>query len=444
MQQGRCRAEEGRLQKAAGFFAGGVRAAMMAALGLPLFCAAAPAQTIAVNYDEAKVGSYTLPDPLILEDGRPVETAAGWKLRRQELLKLFEENVFGRTPPPPRKLHFHVDEAHGYALDGEAIRQQVTIFFSGKKDGPQAHLLIYIPAGAAQPVATFLTLNFFGNQSVISDPGVPLPMIWNWKTHVRERAAETSRGKDKEFDIEKILARGYGFATLYYQDLEPDFKGGYKYGIRPLFFKPGQTEPAPGEWGAIGAWAYGLSRAMDFLERDKYLDAKRVAIMGHSRLGKTVLWAAAQDLRFAMVLSSCSGEGGASLVRRNYGERIHNLTDTFPYWFSLDLKRYAGHSDQLPVDAHELIALIAPRPVYVTGAMDDRWADPKGEFLACVAAEPVYRLLGAQGLGTDRMPPLNRPIMHTIAFHIRSGKHAVTAFDWEQFLRFADLYLPGD
>ena len=163
--------------------------------------------------------------------------------------------------------------------------------------------------------------------------------------------------------------------------------------------------------------------------------------MGHSRLGKTVLWTGAQDQRFAMVLASCPGEGGASLARRNYGETIRNLVDRFPFWFAANLKKYADDPNQLPVDMHELIALSAPRPVYVTGAEDDKWADPKGEFLALVAAGPVYQLLGAQGLGTDQMPALNRPIQHTLAFHYRTGKHEVTDFDWEQFLRFADIHL---
>ena len=237
--------------------------------------------------------------------------------------------------------------------------------------------------------------------------------------------------------MEKVLAHGYGFATIYYQDIEPDFAGGIKFGIRPLFFKPGQTTPAPDDWGAIGAWAYGLSRAMDFLEKEKGVDPKRVAIMGHSRLGKTVLWAGAADPRFAMVIANCPGEGGASLARRNYGE---TLATTTPQWYAANLMKFAGDPNRLPIDTHELIALSAPRPLYVTGAEDDRWSDPKGEFLAVVAAGPVYALLGKQGLGTDQMPPLNKPIMHDLGFHIRTGKHAVTAFDWDMFLAFADLH----
>jgi hypothetical protein len=403
----------------------------------------AGAQTQTTNYDEAKVGAYTLPNPLTFNNGKPVRSPRDWKRRRAEILELFAANVYGHSPKAAKHISFDVFDIDKNALGGKAIRKQVTIYFSGNKNGPREDVLIYIPAGAQKPVPMILTLNFWGNQSVINDPGIKLPTIWDWKTHVKQQASDESRGKDAEFDVEKILARGYGFATICYQNTEPDFKGAYVEGIRPLFFKPGQTEPAPDDWGAIGAWAYGSSRAMDYLEKDRDVDARRVAIMGHSRLGKTVLWAGAIDTRFAMVLSSCSGEGGASLARRDYGETVTNLVDAFPYWFSGNFQKYRDHADQLPVDAHELISLIAPRPVYITGAEDDRWADPKGEFLACVAAGPVYRLLGARDLGTSEMPPLNQPIMHTIGYHVRTGKHAVTAFDWDQFLTFADMHLRG-
>jgi hypothetical protein len=411
---------------------------LLAALVL---CGRAGAQTQSANYDESKVGAYSLPDPLVFNTGKPVRNARDWKRRREEILELFATNVYGHSPKAPKHIGFDVFDIDKTALGGKAIRKQVTIYFSTNKNGPREDVLIYIPTGARKPVPMILTLNFSGNQSVINDPGIKLPTIWDWKTHAKQKASEESRGHDTEFEVEKTLARGYGFATICYQNIEPDFKGGYVEGIRPLFFKPGQTEPAPDDWGAIGAWAYGLSRAMDYLEEDKDVDAKRVAIMGHSRLGKTVLWAGAIDTRFAMVLSSCSGEGGASLVRRNYGETVTNLVDAFPYWFNANFQKYRDHADQLPVDAHELIALIAPRPVYVTGAEDDRWGDPKGEFLACVAAGPVYRLLGAQDLGTSEIPALNQPIMRKIGYHTRTGKHEVTDFDWDQFLTFADMHL---
>ena len=202
------------------------------------------------------------------------------------------------------------------------------------------------------------------------------------------------------------------FATVYYQQIDPDFKGGMEHGvgIRPLLFKAGQTEPEADDWGAIGAWSYGLSRAMDYLEKDNDADSRRVAVMGHSRLGTTALWTGAIDTRFAMVLASCSGEGGDSPARRNYGETTRNLVDKFPFWFCRNFQKYADHSDQLPIDAHKLIALSAPRPMYITSAEQDLEADAKGMFLACVAAGPVYKLLGGQDLAIDRMPGLNQPL----------------------------------
>ena len=402
----------------------------------------ASAQTPAnTNYDESKVGSYTLPDLLTFQIGTKVRSAKDWQRRRAEILGLFEENVFGRSPNPPTSINYKIFDADKNALSGKATRKQVTIYFSPKKDGPKEDVLIYIPNSVKKPVPLILSLNFSGNQAVTNDPGVKLATVWDRTTHQPETAKEESRGKDKNFEVEKVLDRGYGFATINYQDIEPDFEGGISHGIRPLFYNSGQIEPAPDDWGAIGAWSYGLSRAMDYLEKDKDVDSKRVAVMGHSRLGKTVLWTGAQDSRFAMVLASCPGEGGASLARRNYGETIRNLVDRFPFWFAANLKKYADDPNQLPVDMHELIALSAPRPAYVTGAEDDKWADPKGEFLALVAAGPVYQLLGAHGLGTDQMPALNLPIQQTLAFHYRTGKHEVTDFDWQQFLKFADLHL---
>jgi hypothetical protein len=398
-------------------------------------------QPPAANYDEAKVGTYTLPDPLIFNDGQPVRTAADWTQRRRaEVLELFATNVFGHSPPAPKRLNYEVFDTDLNALGGKAIRKQVSIYFSARKDGPREDLLIYIPRDAPKPAPVFLLLSFGGNQAAANDPAIKLGTMWNPRTREKRQAPEDSRGRTQA-DTERLLSHGYAFASINYADIEPDFNGGYVSGIRPLFFKPGQTENAADEWGAIGAWSYGLSRALDYFEKDKDIDAKRVAIIGHSRLGKTTLWTGALDQRFAMVISSCSGEGGASLSRRDYGERISNLTGAFPYWFAKNYQKYADHADQLPVDMHELIALIAPRPVYITGGETDRWADPKGEFLSCVGAGPVFRLLGGQDLGTDQMPALDHPLMGTVAYHIHTGGHAITPFDWEQFLKFADKHM---
>lgn len=411
---------------------------------LPL-CAstASPAQQIPVNYDESKVGKYTLPDPLTLENGAQVRDADTWYHRRRpELFRLFEENVYGRSPAQASDTSWEVFDVEKKALSGQAVRKQVTIYFSKDRQGPREDLLIYLPSHAQKPVPLILTLNFTGNQSVIGDPGVRLGWIWDRSTKTKRQASEESRGTNRDFAgaVEKALARGYGMATIYYGDVEPDFLGGMSLGFRRIFLRPEQSDAAD-EWGAISAWGWGLSRALDYLETDQDVDAKRVAIMGHSRLGKTVLWAGARDTRFAMVLSSCSGEGGASLSRRNYGETVKHLNHNFPYWFAKNYLKFGEHVDQLPVDSHELIALIAPRHVYLSTADQDQWGDPKGEFLAAVAAGPVFKLLGKRGMDTDQMPDANKPIIRDIGFHCHAGKHEVLPFDWDQYLRFADRHL---
>ncbi len=409
--------------------------------------AAQTASNSAYNYDEAKVAPYMLPNPLVMQNGKAVTDAAMWmRQRRPELLRLFEEQVYGRTPR--KRLASSVEQLapDGPAFDGKATRRQVRIRFSEEKDGPKLDLLIYVPTGVAKPVAAILGENFSGNQTVAADPGIHLGTVWvrdpATKQYRAETASEKSRGSGAaQWQVEKILARGYALATFYYGDIEPDFDGGIAHGVRPLFYREGQTAPAADEWGAIGAWAWGLSRALDYLDDDKDIDAHRVAVMGHSRLGKTALWAGAQDQRFAMVISNCSGAGGASLFRRNYGETVEHLNTAFPHWFAGNFHQYSAHSDRVPVDEHELLALIAPRPLYIATADGDQGADPHGEFLSANAAAPVYELLGKQGLGTTQMPGIHQPIVHTIAFHERAGKHDVTAYDWDQYLAFADLYL---
>jgi hypothetical protein len=302
------------------------------------------------------------------------------------------------------------------------------------------NLLLYLPAGATKPVPVFLGLNFNGNHTVNADPGITLGQVW--VKGKQQPADEKSRGTSaSQWQIEKVLARGYGTATAYYYDIEPDFDGGVKYGIRPLFFKPGQTESADDGWRAIGAWAWGLSRALDYLEKDKAVDARCVVLHGHSRLGKTALWAGAADTRFAMVISNDSGEGGAALSRRQFGENIANLNMRFPHWFCANYRKYNDREDDMPTDQHELLALIAPRPLYVASAELDQWADPRGEFLSAYAAGRVYELLGKKGLGTDQMPAIHQPIMNDVAYHIRAGKHDFTEYDWEQYLTFADKHL---
>ena len=391
------------------------------------------------NFDEAKVPKYTLPDPLTLQNGEKVKDARTWfSKRRPEILAMYQEDVFGRSPAAPAKLEYEVASVDKQALGGKAVRKLVTLSLAGKK----VNLLLYLPAGAAKPVPVFAGLWFAGNQTVALDPGVPLSEEWSTDrtTHkvIHKPAPEDSRGKSaQQWQVDKILAHGYGLATVYYDEIEPDIPGAISYGIRPLFFKPGQTMPLADEWGAIGAWAWGLSRVMDYLEKDHDVDAKRVALIGHSRLGKTALWAGAQDTRFSIVISNESGEGGAAISRRDFGERTKDLNTHFPHWFDANFAKYNDRENAMPFDSHMLLSLIAPRGLYVASAEGDQWSDPRGEFLGAANAGPVYELLGKKGLGTHQMPAVHQPIMHDVAYHIRAGKHDVTAYDWDQYLKFA-------
>jgi hypothetical protein len=400
---------------------------------------------IPVNYDEAQVGTYKLPDPLTLNNGKPVHDAKGWReKRRPEIVHLFEENQFGRSPGRPGWMSFDVFDKETPALDGKAIRRQVTIHFSQDKTGPKVDLLLYLPAKAGKPVPVLLNMSFATNSSVVDDPGIKQGEIWS---RDKKRIPAPKSANFGKLNVLPILAQGMGAATAYYGDIDPDFAGGLPFGVRSLYLKHGQTEPAPDEWGSIAAWAWGQSGILDYLETDKGVDAKRVALLGVSRLGKTALWAGAHDQRFALVIASCSGEGGAALSRRNYGETIKHLTapSRYPYQFCANYQKYADHVQQLPVDAHELVALMAPRPLLLQTGDKDYWSDPKGEFLAAVAAGRIYQLLGKQGLDTEQMPPAGQPILHTLGYFMHSGGHGTIPSDWEVFLKFLQMHLqPAD
>jgi hypothetical protein len=397
---------------------------------------------IHVNYDEAKVSTYQLPDPLVLADGKPVRDAKTWtEKRRPEIIRLFEENQYGRSPGHPPGMTFDVFDKGTPAFDGKAIRRQVTVHFSpDKKPDRKMDLLVYLPAHSTKPVPFLLQISFSANSNSVDDPGVKVGEVWG----PDKKKIPASQGrKFGKVDVVRLLDAGFGFGTIYYGDIDPDFPGGIQDGVRAQFLKPGQTEPGPGEWGTIAAWAWGMSRAMDYLETDKGVDAKRVAIMGVSRLGKTVMWAGAHDTRFALVIASCSGEGGAAISRRDYGETVAHLTapSRYPYQFAANYGNFAEHVDRMPVDANMLVALMAPRPVLLQTGDTDFWSDPKGEFLAAVAAGPVFQLLGKQGLDTDQMPPAGTGIFHTIGYFEHVGGHGTVPSDWDQYLKFLRMHL---
>jgi hypothetical protein len=399
---------------------------------------------IPVNYTEAKAGTYTLPDPLKMSDGKPVTDAKIWfAKRRPEIVKLFEVNQYGLTPERPADMSFDVFDKGTPSFDGKAIRRQVTIYFSKDKSGPKADLLLYLPANAKGRVPVLLNAGFSANNlAVSSDPGVK--QGWNFDAKKKGRTpAVPGKFNFGGMDVMPAIERGFGIANINYADFDPDAATGLPFGVRRLYLKPGQTEPAPDEWGSISAWAWGLSRVLDYFETDAGVNAKRVALIGVSRLGKTVLWTAAHDTRFALVIASCSGEGGAALSRRNYGETIKHLVEPtrFPYQFCANYAKYADHVDQFPVDSHMLLALIAPRPVLLQTGDTDRWSDPKGEFLAAVAATPVFKLLGKDGMDTDQMPPAGTPILHTLGYFMHSGGHGIVPSDWEQFYKFMEMHL---
>ncbi len=399
------------------------------------------AQQNPINYDEEKVGQYVLPDPLTFSDGRRVRDSADWRQRRNEILTLYRESVHGYSLPRPAGINPVIVEENRSALGGRAVRKQVEINVPGMNGVTHINLLMYLPAAAPGPVPCFLALSFAPPYQVYPDPAIRLTTTWDRKNRIRIAPQDSSRGTARGWDVDAVLARGYGMAIVYYCDLEPDFAGGWRYGVRGRSLPQEEDTLAPGAWGAIGVWAWGVSRAMDYLVADRDVDGHRVVLMGHSRLGKTVLWAAAQDERFAAVVASCSGEMGGALSRRNFGETIDTMLVRFPYWFCGNFAKYRGKVNELPVDSHFLLTLIAPRPVLLSTASQDLWADPRGEFLAEAAAEPVYSLLGAASPCPVAFPPLDATVGCALSFRCHEGKHEVTPRDWEAFVDFADRQL---
>ncbi len=436
-----------------------------------------PADAQDAIYDESQVPQYTLPDPLIAEDGTEIATAQQWEqIRRPELLRLFEQHVFGLMPEADGKHAVEVQaeaadsQTVSFAIDPDQPQQQVkglvrevrlTIRAAGKPSaqtneskngqsespGPVAvdgdlptiklRLLSIVPAATLRPVPVFLGYNFVGNHTIDATDVISLNEVWSRPAKEFQTPTEQSRGSNaSRWPVGLILSNGFGLVTLHYGDVDPDFDDDFKNGAHSLF---PDLQHRPDNWTSIGAWAWGLHRVLDYLETDYAIDSNRVIVFGHSRLGKTALWTGASDLRVAAVISNNSGCGGAALSRRRFGESVRRINTVFPHWFCLRHRDYNDNEAELPVDHHQLIALMAPRPVYVASAEEDRWADPHGEYLSAFHASPVYELFEETGLGqvSPEMPKPNLPIGDSVRYHIRSGKHDVTRYDWVQYLKFA-------
>ena len=362
----------------------------MRALAAALLLLAAPAvaQTARTNTDEVKVGTYTLPPILADNAGKPV-AARDWPRRRAEILRLFEQHQFGRTPAARVPVRTSITERDGAGLGGIARRTQAHLIVGKGQQAPVIRVVLYTPGAAKGRVPVLLHIGFSPNGSTLDDPGVEEGQGWDAAT--RSRIPGRKAMLLKGFDPRPFLRRGFAVAHVYYGDIEPDHDWGADKGVRAAM---GETARNPDSWGAIGAWSWGLSRVADWLQQQPGIDRKRIALSGASRLGKAVLWAAAQDPRFGLVMPLISGEGGAALSRRDFGETIADITGKYGYWFAPRYVTYAADPDTAPVDSHMLLALLAPRPVLLVNGAQDTWSDSRGEQLAADAARPVWALLG--------------------------------------------------
>jgi hypothetical protein len=382
--------------------------------------------------DEAFVPSYQLPDPLIFQDGSPVVTPADWRARRREILDLFAAHVYGITPRLESTLDTTVVESDGVALGGVAVRRQTRLRLRLAHGGLDIDLLSYRPRNPDHRLPAIVIPNFRGNHTVDTDPAI---LICE-RARTYHGGEQCERGAmARRFPLEMIVSRGYQLVTFYYGDVAPDVD--HLGEGRHSLFPGGEQARSSQDWGAVGAWAWGASRILDFLVADSCVDPARIFVAGHSRLGKAALWAAAQDERFAGVFANNSGCAGAALSARRFGETIEAINALFPHWFCRDYRSYARREASLPIDQHQLIAAIAPRPVYIASASEDLWGDPRGTYLALLHADPVYRFLGSKGLTVQEWPP--QPTSGgSLGFHLRAGGHDLLALDWLYFLTFLE------
>jgi len=357
----------------------------------------------------------------------PPATPETWPVVRDELVEALAEHVYGRTPRPAWTSRVEAIERAAPRTLGPGTRTQLRLTFDDGAARRTMTVLLLLPGTPAETAPVVLGLNFDGNHTAVRDPEVALPA--GWVPDRAEPATDAHRTSDggrgaaeAAWAADRLLAAGVGVATLYAGDAEPDHPAGHVEGVRALA-APGADPP----WGALGVWAWALSRAREAVAREPGVRPDAIVAVGHSRMGKAALWAAAQDEGFAAVVSNGSGCGGASLTRHHSGEGIADITRAFPHWFTPGFAAFAGREEELPVDQHFLLAATAPRPLYVASAADDHWADPVGELLATTCAHEVHRAVGGGAVG----------------HHLRPGGHAITAEDWEHVLVFLRRHVPG-
>lgn len=372
----------------------------------------------------------TLPDPMTMEDGTPVTSREQFSLRRKEILRMFRQEVYGVLPEDGYRTSFEIVE-EGEALEGTALRRQVDITVTTDKGTSSGRMVLYLPKTEGK-VPVILGLNFRGNPTVLSDENIlPSPAM-----DTTDGKWEEARGScASRWNIADCVARGYAVATAYSGDFAPDHKAHYAHRVVGLFCEP--------EFKAIGAWAFGLSRMVDYLAGDPAVDATRIAVVGHSRLGKAAVWAGANDERIGLVISNDSGNSGASLSRGNHGETVFTICKAFPHWFCSRYGQYGKNENALPVDQNLLLACIAPRKLYVASAEDDLWSDPQGAFMSLKSASAAFALYHGQTLPEDMetYPPVGQAFhCKAMGTHMRSGGHDITAEDWRLYLAYMDLY----
>jgi len=384
-----------------------------------------------VNYDEGKIPHYDLPPSLVSEEGKKITTTDEWmNIRRPQILALFSNIIYGRVPPAPSpiKTSYEVVKVDRSFLQGKATRKDIKIRFENDNGSASMHVLLFVPNAAIQAgekVPVFMKHSFNDTEG------------HDFNAHLL-RKGRFRNG----WPIGMILNRGYGFCAVHQTDLVGHNEVSWQGGIAKLFYPKGQSFPKAREWGCLTVVAWGASRALDYLETDEHVDAKRVSLMGHSKMGKATLWTAAQDQRFALAISAQSGCAGAALWRRKSGETLQKMCERFPYWLCRNAWKFIGQEDDLPVDQHMLLALIAPRPVYVASGIEDTWADPRGEYASAYHASEVYRLLGKKGLTSPKLPELGKAILDSdVGYHVREGGHSVEDYDWERFIDFCDRHL---